>query len=71
MFGNKIKLSSSVYELVKQAAEIRGASSVEEFVEGILAREAQKIVMEAGKGEMSKDEIEDIANKLKGLGYLE
>lgn len=71
MFGNKIKLPDSVYELVKQAAEISGASSVEEFVEGVLEREAQQIIMNAGKGEISKDQIEDIANKLKGLGYLE
>lgn len=72
MFGtNKIKLSPAIFELVKQAAEIRGTSSIEEFIESVLERESQRIIDEAGKGQVSQAAIDDIANKLKGLGYLE
>ena len=71
MFGSKLKVSAALYDLLKRAAEIRGVSSVDELVEGILEREAQKIIQEAGKGEISQSDIDDISKKLQGLGYLE
>ncbi len=69
--GNSIKLRKSLYDKLKVAAEIAGASSIEEFAERILEQEAEKILSKGAKGEASKEDIEDIANKLKGLGYLE
>lgn len=71
MFGPKLKISSALIELLKRAAEIRGASSVDELAESILEREAQRIIQEAGKGEVSQADIDDISKKLQGLGYLE
>lgn len=71
MFGPKIKISQSLYEKLKKAAETAGCSSLDEFAERALEREADKILARAGKNELSKEEVEDIANKLKGLGYSE
>ena len=71
MFGPKIKVSKSLYDKLKKASEVAGCSSLEEFVDGILNREAQRIITQVGKDSVSKEEMEDIANKLKGLGYLE
>ena len=71
MFGSKIKVSAELYEKIKRASEIAGCASLEEFVHGILDRESQKIITQAGKDKVSDEEIKDIANKLKGLGYLE
>ena len=56
---------------ISKAVEISGASSVDEFAEQILSKEAERIINQAGKGDVSQQEIDDIANKLKGLGYLE
>lgn len=71
MFGNKIKVSQELYEKLKKASEITGCASLEEFVEGILDREAQRVIVQAGKDKISDEEVAAIANKLKGLGYLE
>ena len=71
MFGAKIKVSNALYENIKKASQIAGCSSVEEFVEGILNRETQRIITQAGKDGVTDKEVQDIANKLKGLGYLE
>ena len=73
MFGSpgKIKFSADLWERIKLAAEIRGGSSPEEFVERIVAVEVDKILQQAGRNNPSDKEVEDITNKLKGLGYLE
>jgi len=71
MFGPKIKVSKALLDKLKAAAETSGCASVDEFVERTLEREADKILSRAGKNELSQKEVEDIANKLKGLGYLE
>ena len=71
MFEPKIKISKELYEKVKLAADSLGCASVEEFVSGILEREIEELLAQAGKDDASPEEIEDIANKLKGLGYLE
>ena len=70
-FKKKISLSDEALEKVLKAVEISGASSLDEFAEKILLREADSIINQAGKGEISQSEVDDIANKLKGLGYLE
>ncbi len=71
MFGPKIKISKTLLGKLKAAAETSGCASVQEFAERVLEREADKILSRAGKNELSEKEVEDIANKLKGLGYLE
>jgi len=71
MFEPKIRIQKALFEKLKSAAEIRGASSLEEFVERILEGEADRILRTAGKAPVTEKEVEDIANKMKGLGYLE
>lgn len=71
MFKPKVTLTKDTFERIKLAAEVVGASSVEEFVEKTLLSEADRILREAGKGNISDAEVDDIANKLKGLGYIE
>ena len=73
MFGNKIKVSSELYKKMKEAAKVLGAVSIDEFAEQILERESERIINEASKSkaDLSAKEVENIANKLKGLGYLE
>ncbi len=70
-FKKKISISDEAMEKVLQAVEISGASSLDEFAEKVLLREAESIINQAGKGELSQADVDDIANKLKGLGYLE
>lgn len=70
MFEPKIKLSKSAYDKVRVAAEILGCS-IEDFVEKVLQAEAAKVISNTGKGALSQKEVDDIANSLKGLGYLE
>lgn len=71
MFGSKIKVTAELYNKLKVAAQIAGASSLEEYVAQILTTEAERAIASTGKREASAEEVEDIANKLKGLGYLE
>ncbi len=69
--GSKVKISSGLWEKLELASQIRGASSPDELVEKILEIEVDKILQKAGKNAVSQQEVDDIANKLKGLGYLE
>ena len=71
MFRPKIKVSQALYDKIKLACEVRGGSSIDEFVEKIVTDEVDSILRQAGKADLSASEVEDIANKLKGLGYLE
>ena len=71
MFDPKIRLSKALYDKVKTAADALGCASVEEFVERVLENETERVLRETGKGKPSAAEVEDIANKLKGLGYLD
>lgn len=71
LFRKKINVSDATMELIAKAVEISGASSVDEFAEQVLSKESERIINQAGKGDVSQEEIDDIANKLKGLGYLE
>lgn len=71
MFKRKIPIKKSLYDKLKTASEIRGAASLDELVEKILEVEADKIIQKAGKGQASQQEIDEISNSLKGLGYLE
>jgi hypothetical protein len=63
MLGRKLKLSASLYERLKQVAELRGYSSPEEFAVHVLEQataEAEKSLTAA-----------EVKQRLKGLGYLE
>ena len=71
MFDPKIKLSKELYEKLGQAATALGCASVQEFVERTLEQEAERVLRETGKANPSAAEVDDIANKLKGLGYLD
>ena len=63
MFSTSIKLSKELAERVKRCADAGGYSSAQEFVEHVLEKELSKIE--------SSDSDEEIARKLKGLGYLD
>jgi dihydrodipicolinate reductase len=72
MFGKgSLKIPPHILEKAKVAAEISGASSIDEFVSQIIETEADRVIASTGSKEASADEVEDIAQKLKGLGYLE
>ena len=68
MFGSRIKLDGELLSRCRQQAEQLGYSSVEEFVTHVLERELRS--MESTGDETAADE-EQIANRLKGLGYIE
>lgn len=70
MFDPKIKLSKSLFEKLKEVAAMLGCS-VDEFCEQVLQKEADRVLSKSGRKEATAAEVEDIANKLKGLGYLE
>ena len=59
----KIKIDSNLFDRVKQAAEAAGYSSPEEFVVHIIEQELAK--------SESSDTDESVAEKLRGLGYIE
>ncbi len=68
MFGSRIKLDGDLLSRCRKQAEQLGYSSVEEFITHVLERELRS--MEETGGEIAADE-EEIANRLKGLGYIE
>jgi hypothetical protein len=65
MFESKIKLDKELLEKCRLQAEQEGYSSVEEFITHVLEKELR------GGAQESRKEHDDIAKKLKGLGYIE
>ncbi len=64
--AKSIKLNSELWQRVEAHAKKAGYSSPEEFVEHVL----EKALAESGT--IADDETEDeVARRLKGLGYLE
>ena len=63
MLRSTIKLNKNLWDKVKRCAEAGGYSSPQEFVEHVLEKEITKIE--------ESESNEEIAKKLKGLGYLE
>ncbi|UCF34490.1 MAG: hypothetical protein JSV78_04145 [Phycisphaerales bacterium] len=59
----KIKIDSSLYERVKQVAEVAGYPSAEDFIVHIIEKELAQIE--------TADTDEEVVERLKGLGYLE
>ncbi len=68
MFGSRIKLDGELLSRCRRQAEQLGYSSVEEFITHVLERELR--AMEETGSESAADE-EEIANRLRGLGYIE
>ncbi|MCA9000292.1 MAG: hypothetical protein KDB61_00115 [Planctomycetes bacterium] len=64
MFGsqNKVKLDKDLLERIEKIASVAGYASRDEFIQHVLEREVAQFE------EASSDE--DIAEKLKGLGYI-
>jgi hypothetical protein len=71
MFGPKVKFSADLWEKITLAAKIKSCASPEELVEQLVAVEVDRILQSAGKKAPTEAEVEDIANRLKGLGYLD
>ena len=71
MFGPKIKVSQELMEKLTEAAAAVGCASVEEFAEKVLSQEADRVLAGDVAGGPSSRDVEEIAKKLKGLGYLE
>ena len=63
MFSTTIKLKKHMLDRIRRCAEVGGYASAQEFVEHILERELAKFE--------DAESDEEIAKKLKGLGYLE
>lgn len=70
MLGPKLKISKNTIEKVKAAALTLGVSP-EEFAEKALLKECDKVLMQGGAKTVSKEEEEEIAKQLQGLGYLD
>ena len=60
----KIEISDKLYKTLEKNAKESGFKSVEEYIEFIL-----KELVEEGE-EISKDEEEQVKERLKALGYL-
>lgn len=59
----KINIENALYDRAKRAADAAGYSSVEEFVSHCVEDELKRLKV---------DEAEDqVANQLRGLGYIE
>lgn len=59
----KIKIDSNLYDRVKKMSESAGYSSVEEFVIHLIEKELS--------GHESADSDDQVADQLRGLGYIE
>jgi hypothetical protein len=62
MFGPSVKVKKELWDRIRTCAEAAGYSSPEEFVQHVLEREVSKLE--------DTQSDEEIARKLKGLGYL-
>ncbi len=59
----KIKVDSNLFGRAKSVAEAAGYSSTEEFITYIIEQEVSKLE--------SSDSDDEVANQLRGLGYIE
>ena len=59
----KVKIESSLYDRAKQAAAAAGYSSVEEFISHCIENEIKRLQVE--------DAENQVADQLRGLGYIE
>ena len=59
----KVKIESGLYDRAKRAAAAAGYSSVEEFVAHCIENELKKLKVD--------DAEKQVADQLRGLGYIE
>ena len=59
----KIKIDSNLFARAKEAAEVAGYSSIEEFITHIVETEVAK--------HEKNDSDENVTDQLRGLGYIE
>jgi len=71
MFKPRIKINDGLFARLKEACAILGSVTPEELAERAIEKEVDRVLSQSGKREMSQAEVDDIADKLKGLGYLE
>ena len=65
MFGNNIKLDKDILERCKERAKKSGYSSVDEFIAHTLENELKKTEVKSQEG------AEEVAKRLRGLGYID
>jgi hypothetical protein len=63
MAGPTVKLNKVLWSKVKECAKAAGYSSPDEFVEHVLEKELASL--------QETDSDEEIARKMKGLGYID
>ena len=68
--GKKVTIDDAVYQKAKVAAGLVGCS-VEELIAKAIEREAEKVMAATSNKNPSAAEVDEIANQLKGLGYLD
>ena len=68
MFEPKISITKKMMERIKEAVEIAGYSSVDEFVTTALERELERTF--SSRPEKANEE-ESIKKSLQGLGYID
>jgi hypothetical protein len=59
----KVKIEAALYDKAKLAAEAAGYSSVEEFIANCIEKEVQRLKVDEEEGQ--------VADRLRGLGYIE
>lgn len=69
--GKKLKVSEGLYARLEKIAVLQGCASADEYVQRVLENEVDRVLAQEDAPEMSAQEVENIAAKLKGLGYLE
>ena len=71
MFKKSLKLEKVLVDKLTVASQIMKCTSMEEFALQVLEAEADKVLSNTASQDLSQSQIDDITNKLKGLGYLE
>jgi len=61
----KVKIETSLFDRARRLAAAAGYSSVEEFVANCLEKEIRRLELE------SKEQEEEVSDRLRGLGYIE
>jgi hypothetical protein len=68
MFGSRIKLDRELLGRCRKQADLLGYSSVEEFITHVLEKELRSTER---TGADAEEDQEEMARRLKGLGYIE
>jgi hypothetical protein len=63
----KVKIDSSLFDRAKHASAAAGYSSVEEFIANCIEKELERLKLEETEAENERE----VADRLRGLGYIE